>query len=191
MLKPCALQTPQKTELRPVTVRAQGAEVAPAREVEVAADMTAPTAETAAADTDPTAPEDAEATAETAIEMAAGTSFASITSVAIAVMATDASSPMTPEADDIKLNPKMCQRSYFNMNKFLRKCNHALVSIITSMLLLKRETFKIRQEVDIVFFSSQKKTIGDFNITATLLLRAFPQHFRTTNRSSFCAKMNS
>lgn len=180
MLNPCALQTQQKTELRPVTVRAQGAEVAPAREVEVAADMTAPTAETAAADTDPTAPEDAEATAETAIEMAAGTSFASITSVAIAVMATDASSPMTPEADDIKLNPKMCQRSYFNINKFLRKCNHALVSIITSMLLLSAKPSRFGKK-SIQFSFSPKKRMGILILQLphhySLILRAFPNTF--------------
>lgn len=177
MPKLCALQTQQKNELRPVTVRAQGAEGALAREVEVAADMTARTAETAVADTDPTAPEDAEAIAETAIEMAAGTYFASITSAAIAVMATDASSPMTPEADDIKLHPKMCQRSYFNMNKFLRKCNHALVSI-TSMLLLSAKPSRFGKK-SIQFSFSPKKNEGDFNITATttLFLRAFPNTF--------------
>jgi len=103
MPKPCAHQTQRKTELRLVIARVQGAEGALARAVEAAADMTARTAEIAAAATDRTAPGDVAATAATATETAAGTSFASITSVAIADMATDASSPMTQEADDIKL----------------------------------------------------------------------------------------
>lgn len=102
MPKPCALQTQRKIELRQAIALAQGAEGAPARAVEAAADMTARTAEIAAAAADLTVPGDVAATAATATETAAGTSFASITSVAIADMATDASSPMTQEADDIK-----------------------------------------------------------------------------------------
>jgi len=178
MPKACAHQTQRKNELRRVIARVQGAKGALARAVEAAADMTARAVEAAVeAATDRTAPGDVAATAATArTETAAGTFFASTTSVAIADMATDASSPMTQEADDIKLcMHKNVSRIYFNINNFL--------GIALTRLRNHNGFYFRRYDVDTSFLFLQNE--GHFNITSFYSLKAFSPTTHTIKRTSF------